>query len=389
MTQLTNQVVTAIRAVVGTGPVGLHEPSFNGNEWLYLKECLDSTFVSSVGKFVDRFEVDLANYTGAKHAVAVVNGTAALHIALKLAGVQSGDEVLVPALTFIATTNAITYCNATPHFVDSEASTLGVDAAKLRDYLLSHAEQRNNQCVNRATGQVIRALVPMHTFGHPVDVDGLLAIAQDFNIALVEDAAESLGSYFHGQHTGTFGLLGTLSFNGNKTITTGGGGAILTNDTELARHAKHLTTTAKLPHAWEFRHDEIGYNYRLPNINAALGCAQLEQLPAKLVTKRELFTRYKTAFAQVSGVKLIAEPAQCQSNYWLQTLLLDAENADQRDVILKATNDAGFMTRPAWILMHELAPFKACPRMDLSIVESLTQRLINIPSSSGLVSPTE
>jgi aminotransferase in exopolysaccharide biosynthesis len=350
---------------------------------------LDSTFVSSVGKFVDRFEVDLANYTGAKHAVAVVNGTAALHIALKLAGVQSGDEVLVPALTFIATTNAITYCNATPHFVDSEASTLGVDAAKLRDYLLSHAEQRNNQCVNRATGQVIRALVPMHTFGHPVDVDGLLAIAQVFNIALVEDAAESLGSYFHGQHTGTFGLLGTLSFNGNKTITTGGGGAILTNDTELARHAKHLTTTAKLPHAWEFRHDEIGYNYRLPNINAALGCAQLEQLPAKLVTKRELFTRYKTAFAQVSGVKLIAEPAQCQSNYWLQTLLLDAENADQRDVILKATNDAGFMTRPAWILMHELAPFKACPRMDLSIVESLTQRLINIPSSSGLVSPTE
>lgn len=389
MTQLTNQVVTAIRAVVGTGPVGLHEPSFNGNEWLYLKECLDSTFVSSVGKFVDRFEVDLANYTGAKHAVAVVNGTAALHIALKLAGVQSGDEVLVPALTFIATTNAITYCNATPHFVDSEASTLGVDAAKLRDYLLSHAEQRNNQCVNRATGQVIRALVPMHTFGHPVDVDGLLAIAQDFNIVLVEDAAESLGSYFHGQHTGTFGLLGTLSFNGNKTITTGGGGAILTNDTELARHAKHLTTTAKLPHAWEFRHDEIGYNYRLPNINAALGCAQLEQLPAKLATKRELFTRYKTAFAQVSGVKLIAEPAQCQSNYWLQTLLVDAENADQRDAILKATNDAGFMTRPAWILMHELAPFKACPRMDLAMAQSLTQRLINIPSSSGLVSPTE
>jgi len=384
MTQLTNQIITAIRAAVGAGPVALHEPSFTGNEWLYLKECLDSTFVSSVGKFVDRFEIDLARFTGAKYAVAVVNGTSALHIALKLAGVQAGDEVLVPAFTFIATTNAITYCNATPHFVDSDTDTLGADAVKLRDYLLSHTEQRNSQCVNRATGQVIRALLPMHTFGHPVNLEGLLAIAQDFNITLVEDAAESLGSYYHNQHTGTFGLLGTLSFNGNKTITTGGGGAILTNDNALARHAKHLTTTAKLPHIWEFRHDEIGYNYRLPNLNAALGCAQLEQLPEKLAAKRELFMRYKTVFAQVSGVKLITEPANCQSNYWLQTLLLDAENADQRDTVLKATNDAGFMTRPAWILMHELAPFKACPRMDLTMAQSLTSRLINIPSSSGL-----
>jgi perosamine synthetase len=388
MTQVTNQVVTAIRSVVGSGPVALHEPSFNGNEYLYLKECLDSTFVSSVGKFVDRFEVDLAKFTGAKHVVAVVNGTAALHIALKLAGVEAGDEVLVPALTFIATTNAITYCNATPHFVDSEASTLGVDAAKLRDYLLSNTEQRTGQCVNLATGQVIRALVPMHTFGHPVDVDALLTIAQDFNIALVEDAAESLGSYYHGQHTGTFGLLGTLSFNGNKTITTGGGGAILTNDAALARHAKHLTTTAKLPHAWEFRHDEIGYNYRLPNLNAALGCAQLEQLPAKLAAKRALFERYQSAFSQLVGVKLMTEPAQCQSNYWLQTLLIDADYADQRDTILKATNEAGFMTRPAWVLMHELTPFKFCPRMDLSMAKSLTQCLINIPSSSGLSAVT-
>jgi len=383
---LAAQVVTGIRAVVGAGPVALHEPSFNGNEGLYLQECLDSTFVSSVGKFVDRFEVDLANFTGAKHVVAVVNGTAALHIALKLAGVQAGDEVLVPALTFIATTNAVTYCNATPHFVDSEVSTLGVDAAKLRDYLMSHTEQRLGQCVNLATGQVIRALVPMHTFGHPVDVDGLLAIAHDFNIALVEDAAESLGSYYHGQHTGTFGLLGTLSFNGNKTITTGGGGAILTNDAALARHAKHLTTVAKLPHAWEYRHDEIGYNYRLPNLNAALGCAQLERLLAILAAKKALFARYQRAFEQVTGVKLMTEPAQCQSNYWLQTLLLNAEHADQRDVVLKATNDAGFMTRPVWILMHELAPFKACPRMDLTMAQSLTQRLLNIPSSSGLIS---
>lgn len=382
---IASQVVTAIRSVVGAGPVALHEPSFNGNEWLYLKECLDSTFVSSVGIFVDRFEHDLAKFTGAKYAIAVVNGTAALHIALKLAGVQAGDEVLVPALTFIATTNAVTYCNATPHFVDSDMSTLGVDAAKLRDYLIGHTEQRSGQCINRATGHVIRALVPMHTFGHPVDIDGLLAIAHDFNIVLVEDAAESLGSDYHGQHTGTFGLLGTLSFNGNKTITTGGGGAILTDDAALARHAKHLTTTAKLPHAWEFRHDEIGYNYRLPNLNAALGCAQLEQLPVKLSAKRVLFSRYQIAFEQVVGVKLMSEPVQCQSNYWLQTLLLDDESAYQRDSILRATNDAGFMTRPAWTLMDELTPFKVCPRMDLTVAKSLEQRLLNIPSSSGLV----
>jgi aminotransferase in exopolysaccharide biosynthesis len=382
---LVEQVVAAIRTVVGAGPVALHEPSFAGNEWQYLKECLDSTFVSSVGKFVDRFEADLTAFTGAKHVVAVVNGTAALHIALKLAGVKADDEVLVPALTFVATANAVTYCGATPHFVDSEARTLGVDAAKLRDYLANHTEQRSGQCVNRATGRVIRALVPMHTFGHPADLDGLLAVAHDFNLALVEDAAESLGSYYHGRHTGTFGLMGTLSFNGNKTITTGGGGAILTNDPELARHAKHLTTTAKVPHAWEYRHDEVGYNYRMPNLNAALGCAQLEQLPAMLAAKRELFQRYEAAFRRVTGAKLMVEPEQCQSNYWLQALLLDAEKADQRDSILKATNYAGFMTRPAWVLMHALTQFKDCPRMDLASAQLLSQRLINVPSSSGLV----
>jgi aminotransferase in exopolysaccharide biosynthesis len=383
---LPEQVVRAIREAVGAAPAMLHEPSFKGNEWLYLKECLDSTFVSSVGKFVDRFELDLARFTGAKHAVAVVNGTAALHIALKLAGVTTGDEVLIPALTFVATANAVTYCNSTPHFVDSEERTLGIDAGKLRDYLAHHTEQRGGHCINRATGSVIRALVPMHTFGHPVDLDALLAVARDFNLVIVEDAAESLGSTYHGQHTGTFGLMGTLSFNGNKTITTGGGGAILTNDATLARHAKHLTTTAKLPHAWEYRHDEIAYNYRLPNLNAALGCAQLEQLPNMLTAKRALFARYQAAFFSVQGVALVAEPEQCQSNYWLQTLLLDGDRANQRDPILAATNAAGCMTRPAWILMHELPQFMACPRMDLTMALSLSQRLINIPSSSSLVS---
>lgn len=383
--RLSEKIVAAIRSVVGARPAVLHEPSFSGNEWQYLKECLDSTFVSSVGKFVDRFEVELAAFTGAKHAVAVVNGTAALHIALKLAGVKADDEVLIPALTFAATANAVTYCGATPHLIDSDVRNLGVDAAKLREYLHNHTDQRLGQCVNRATGRIIRALVPMHTFGHPVDLDGVLSVASDFNLALVEDAAESLGSYYHGKHTGTFGKLGTLSFNGNKTITTGGGGAILTNDEELAVRAKHLTTTAKVPHAWEYRHDEVGYNYRMPNLNAALGCAQLEKLPDMLSSKRALFERYHAAFSQVPGVELVKEPEQCRSNYWLQALLLDVAQSDQRDLILKATNDAGLMTRPVWILMHELTPFKDSQRMDLSGALSLAQRLINIPSSAGLV----
>ena len=381
----TEAVVGAIRDVVGPGQVALHEPSFEGNEWIYLKECLDSTFVSSVGKFVDRFEVELATYTGAKYAISVVNGTAALQIALKLAGVQESDEVLVPTLTFVATVNAVTYCNAIPHFVDSEEVTLGIDTLKLRDYLQRNTSQQSGKCINNFSGRVIRALVPMHTFGHPSDIDGLLSIANDFNIILVEDAAESLGSFYHGQHTGTFGLFGTLSFNGNKTITTGGGGAILTNDKALAHHAKHLTTTAKIPHAWEFRHDEIGYNYRMPNINAALGCAQLEKLSAKLASKRELFKRYQTAFAHVEGVSLFSEPENCQSNYWLQTLVLDRNMSENRDLILESTNNTGIMTRPVWEPINNLEPFKGFPSMDLSTAKSLSERIINIPSSPGLV----
>jgi perosamine synthetase len=379
-----DQVVGALRQVAGPGSAALHEPRFAGNEWAYLKECLDSTFVSSVGKFVDRFEADLAAFTGAKHAVAVVNGTAALHIALKLAGVQAGDEVLIPALTFVATANAVAYCDAVCHFVDSEERTLGVDPHKLREYLVATTEQRGGQCINRASGRVIRAVVPMHTFGHPVDLDGLLAVARDFNLALVEDAAESLGSTYHGRHTGTFGLFGTLSFNGNKTITTGGGGAILTNDSQLAKTAKHLTTTAKLPHRWAFEHDQIGYNYRLPNINAALGCAQLEQLPGFLEAKRRLYQRYQQAFEPIQGVALFQEPEGCLSNYWLQTLLLAPEKADQQEAILAASNDAGLMTRPAWALMNHLQPYRGCPGMNLETAEYLARRLINIPSSTHL-----
>ena len=382
---LPQVIVDAIKSVVGDGPLALHEPRFRGNELIYLKECLDSTFVSSVGKFVDRFEDDLAAFTGAKRAVAVVNGTAALHVSLLLAGVEAGDEVLLPALTFIATANAVAYCQATPHFVDSEERSLGMDAHALRDYLTSRTEMRGGHCINRSTGRVIRAMVPMHAFGHPVDIEALLAVAHDFHLQLIEDAAESLGSTVRGQHTGTFGLMGTLSFNGNKTITTGGGGAILTNDIELGKRAKHLTTTAKVPHRWNFVHDEVGYNYRLPNLNAALGCAQLEQLPGFLADKRHLFERYQLAFADVKGVRLVAEPAGCRSNYWLQTLLLDESLADQRDAVLIATNDAGLMTRPVWALMNRLSMYCNAPKAPLPIAESLARRLINIPSSSGLI----
>jgi aminotransferase in exopolysaccharide biosynthesis len=383
-TAFVSQTVEAIRKVVGPGPVALHEPNFDGNEWTYLKECLDSNYVSSAGKFVDQFELTLANYTGAKYAISVVNGTAALQIALKLAGVDIGEEVLLPALTFVATANAISYLGAIPHFVDSEESTLGIDVVKLREYLIANTEKQSGLCINKTTKRIIRALVPMHTFGHPSDLEQLLSIARDFNLVLVEDAAESLGSFYKGQHTGTFGLLGTLSFNGNKTITTGGGGAILTNDEVLARRAKHLTTTAKIAHKWEFDHDEIGYNYRMPNINAALGCAQMEKLPEKINSKRALFMRYKEAFKLILGASILEEPKNCHSNYWLQTLLLKEDSLDLRDSVLDASNKEGIMTRPAWKLMSNLAPYRNSPAMSLETANSLYRRAINLPSSPVL-----
>jgi len=383
---ITKDIVAALRSVLPTADsfITLHEPTFGGNEWNYVKECLDTGWVSSVGKFVDRFEVDLANYTGVKRAVAVVNGTAALHVCLMLAGVEAGDEVLIPSLTFVATANAVTYCGAVPHFVDSEERTLGLDPVRLGEYLAEITEFRRDGCYNRATGRRIKAVVPMHTFGHPVDLDPLLEVCQRFGVELIEDAAESLGSLYKGKHTGNLGRVSALSFNGNKILTTGGGGAILTNDDQLATRAKHLTTTAKVPHRWEFNHDLIGYNYRLPNLNAALGCAQLEQLPGLLSAKRQLAERYRQALTGISGIRFFSEPANSQSNYWLNTLVLDEECADQRDALLKATNDAGIMTRPVWNLMNKLPMFADCPKMDLSVAESLERRLINIPSSAKL-----
>ena len=377
-------VIGAIRRVVGEGGASLHEPSFIGREWEYVKRCLDSTFVSSVGEFVNQFECDLAKFTGAKHAVAVMNGTAALHIALKLAGVREGDEVFVPSLTFVATANAVVYCGASPHFVASESTSYGICPDRLREYLISSTDNISGQTVNRTTGHVIKAIVPMHVFGHPSDMDKLLTVAKDFNLVVIEDAAESLGSYYYGSHTGTLGLMGVLSFNGNKTITTGGGGAILTNDSDLAKLAKHLTTTAKIPHSWNFSHDLIGYNYRLPNLNAALGCAQLEMLPQLLKAKKALFLRYEKEFANVPNVQIVSEPMGCISNYWLQTIELADSISSERDQILGETNKAGLMTRPAWGLLHTLPPYKHFPRMSMSETEIIASKLINIPSSAHL-----
>ena len=380
-------VVLALQSVLGhsSAPIGLHEPTFAGNEWHYLRDCLDSTFVSSVGAYVDRFERELALYTGAGHAVAVVNGTAALHVALLLAGVQRDHEVLLPALTFVATANAVEYCGAVPHFVDVETRTLGIDPLHLAEHLRRVTTVRDGIRTNRVTGRPLRVLVPMHTFGHPSDLDGLTDVATEFGLTIVEDAAESLGSTLRGRHTGTFGRLGVLSFNGNKTITTGGGGAILTDDPELARRAKHLTTTAKMPHAWEYRHEEVGYNYRMPNLNAALGCAQLEQLTGFLAAKRALVHRYLDAFASVPQVRIFHEPTGARSNYWLQALLLEPLHAHLRDAILSATHRAGILTRPAWVPMHQLPQFADAPRAALDRTEDLATRIINLPSSPGLV----
>jgi perosamine synthetase len=378
--------IDALRRVLpeSRGQLALHEPSFGGNEWSYLKECLDTGWVSSVGKFVDRFEHELADYTGVKRAIAVVNGTAALHVSLKLVGVEPGDEVLVPTFTFVATANAVSYCGAVPHFVDSEEKTLGLDASKLSSYLAEIGDIRADGCFNKLSGRRIKAVIAMHTFGHPVDLDPLVVVCEYYRIELVEDAAESLGSFYKGQHTGNRGRISALSFNGNKVITSGGGGAILTNDEDLGMLAKHLTTTARVSHKWSFIHDRVGFNYRLPNLNAALGCAQLEQLSDFIENKRNLARRYADAFVDIEGIRFFTEPEFALSNYWLNALLLDEADIVQRDALLEATNQLGIMTRPAWTLMHRLPMFSACPHMDLSMAEDLESRLINIPSSAVL-----
>lgn len=383
MSSLGDQIVDALNQLLASTSV-LHEPTFAGNEWDYVKECIDTGWVSTAGSYVSRFEEMLTEFTGVSHAIATSNGTSALHTCLLLADVEPGDEVIVPSLTFVATANAITYCGGIPHFADIDEDTLGLDPRKLAEYLNEISVQRDDGCYNQKTGRRIRTLVCMHTFGHPVDLDGILEVCKNHNLTLIEDAAESLGSYFKGQHTGNFGCLAALSFNGNKTITTGGGGAILTNDPALAIKAKHLTTTAKVPHRWEYVHDMVGFNYRMPNINAALGCAQIEQLPGFLHLKRRLAMAYSVAFKSIDGIVFFEEPANCISNYWLNVLLLNRTQAIQKKKILEHLNKAGFMSRPAWTPMHQLIMYKDCPRMDLSVTIDICSRLINIPSSSHL-----
>ena len=375
------EIVSFIRETYNKpeGFLALHEPLFVGNEKKYMEECIDSTFVSSVGKFVDRFEEDMARFTGAKKAVVCVNGTNALQMALLLAGVKQNDEVITQPLTFIATANAISYCGAHPVFVDIDKDTLGLGPKALEAFLSQNTEQKTDGCYNKTTNRKIAAIVPMHTFGHPCRIDEIAEICNQYRIELVEDAAESLGSYYKGQHTGTFGKIGVVSFNGNKIITTGGGGMLLFNDEKLAAKAKHLTTQAKVPHPWEFVHDEIGYNYRMPNINAAMGVAQLEQIELFLKAKRQLAEAYKNFFADKKGITYVIEPENTRSNYWLNAILLD--NRNERDAFLEYTNKQGIMTRPVWELMNRLPMFQNAPCGDLSNAEWIADRLVNISSS--------
>lgn len=375
------EIVSFIRETYNKpeGFLALHEPLFVGNEKKYMEECIDSTFVSSVGKFVDRFEEDMARFTGAKKAVVCVNGTNALQMALLLAGVKQNDEVITQPLTFIATANAISYCGAHPVFVDIDKDTLGLGPKALEAFLSQNTEQKTDGCYNKTTNRKIAAIVPMHTFGHPCRIDEIAEICNQYRIELVEDAAESLGSYYKGQHTGTFGKIGVVSFNGNKIITTGGGGMLLFNDEKLATKAKHLTTQAKVPHPWEFVHDEIGYNYRMPNINAAMGVAQLEQIELFLKAKRQLANAYQYFFADKKGITYVIEPENTRSNYWLNAILLD--NRNERDAFLEYTNKQGIMTRPVWELMNRLPMFQNAQCDDLSNAEWIADRLVNISSS--------
>jgi aminotransferase in exopolysaccharide biosynthesis len=388
-----------------TGFIPLHAPVFTGNEKKYLNECIDTTFVSSVGKFVDEFEIKIAEYTGATKAVSCVNGTNALHLALQLVGVERDTEVITQPLTFVATANAISYCGAHPVFLDVDMDTMGLSPQALKIWLNTsthkhiNASTKQPETINKSTGRRISCCLPMHAFGHPCRIDEIIEICNEYNIPVVEDAAESLGSFYKGQHTGTFGKIGVLSFNGNKVITTGGGGMLLFNNEELAKKAKHLTTQAKVPHPWEFNHDAIGYNYRMPNINAALGLAQLEQLPQFLQSKRKIAESYKHFFsinqrvnqpinpASPAGrqstnhsIIFVDEPLSSKSNFWLNCILFN--NRDERDAFLKFSNEKEVMTRPAWKLMNELPMYASCQTDNLKNAVIIAVRLVNLPSSA-------
>ena len=383
---LALDITSRVRGLLGLtdGFVPLHEPEFLGEEETLVLDCIRSGWVSSVGQYVDRFEAQIAEVCGTSHGVAVVNGTAALEVALRVVGVMPGDEVLMPSLTFIATANAAHHLGAVPHFVDSEVRTLGLDPVALRAYLDTTADRCRGVTVNAQTGRRLAALVPMHVFGHPADMDSLAEVARDFEISLVEDAAESLGSTLADRPCGSLARIAALSFNGNKILTTGGGGALVTDDPDLAKRAKHLSTTAKVPHKWAFHHDEIGYNYRMPNLNAALGVAQLGQLSTRLAQKRALAKRYIDAFAGADGAEVFAERPGTQANYWLNTLLLSPEMAAGRESVLEALNSAGLMARPVWQPLHTLSIYAHCPCAPLPVTSDLACRIVNMPSSAKL-----
>jgi len=374
-----------IREVTGSGPKGLHEPVFSGNEKTYLNDCIDSGYVSSVGPYVDAFEEALRGFVGSKFAVAVVNGTAALHLSLIAAGIKPGDEVLVPALSFVATANAVSQMGGIPHFVDVDESTWGVNPTELRFHLELIGQMRNGQLINKLTGRPITALVPMHTLGHPAEIESLIAIAAEYQLAVIEDAAESLGSFVGNRHTGLFGRLGVISLNGNKTITAGGGGAIVTDDEALAHQLKHLSTTARQPHRFEISHDTIGFNYRMPNVNAALGLAQLEKATNLIECQRSLFSLYERAFDGGSFGVVRREPDWARSNYWLQAITLPDTLIDKRDELIETAIASGLQCRPLWVPLNRLGPYKANPRSRTRVAESLYSRVICLPSSSDIV----
>lgn len=384
MTALENKFLSALKALDnGKSFIPLHEPVFEGNENKYVKECIDTGWVSSVGSYVDLFEKKLAEYLGVKRVIVTVNGTSALHLCLVAAGVVRTDEVLVPALTFVATANAVAYTGATPHFCDSSEDNLGICPIKLDEYLGNIADfDSEGRCINKTTGKIIRAIIPMHCFGLAVDMDNLLKVAKKYNITVIEDAAEALGAKYKNRQLGSFGEMSAFSFNGNKIITTGGGGAIATNDEELGARLKHLSTTAKRSKDGFFFHDEVGYNYRMPNINAALGCAQLERLEEYIVIKRNIAEYYKSLFADIEEIGFISESVESRSNYWLCSIKV--KKTDELNSLIEASNKAGIMTRPLWDLMHNLPMFINCPRADLSRAEKLNKQVISLPSSVNL-----
>jgi aminotransferase in exopolysaccharide biosynthesis len=385
VTAIAEDFVSLVRQVVPGEGATLHEPVFGGNEKKYLLECIDSGYVSSVGQFVTRFEEDLATYVGSEHAIAVANGTVGLQLALVACGVKPGQEVLVPALSFVATANAVSHAGAIAHFVDVDRETWGLDPVALRSHLQAIGRLDSGKLLNKNTGREIVAVVPMHTLGHPVDMTGILEVSTEFGLIVVEDAAESLGSFIGDIHTGLLGTVGMLSFNGNKTMTTGGGGALVTNDEDLARKLKHLSTTARVPHRWSFDHDDIGFNFRMPNVNAALGVAQLEQLPGFVTKQRALFSRYQQVFSHIDFGVVKEERQGTRSNYWLQALLLDPHHASDRDVILESAHDAGIALRPLWNPLNELSPYLAHPSAPTRVTQGLCARAICLPSSASLM----